>query len=134
MSQENDDGPISLGPDDDEPIVLSGPTEAAPEVDEPISLVGSESSGPSQVRMSKRFADRTELAGNYERTLNITGTGATRCRIFHAKVSIAALEMMQKQINEWLDGDEIEVKQICQTMGTMKGKMDEENVIVTVWY
>ena len=128
MSQQNaDDTPIPLGADDEEPI---SPAPAEPE--EPITLV--ESSGPSQVRMSKRFQDRAAAKTDYERPLNVTGAGATRCRVFHSKVSAAALEVMQGQINTWLDREEIEIKQVSQTMGILKGKVDEENVIITVWY
>jgi len=132
MSQRNaDDAPVPLDPDEEEPVVLEPPAPAG-EVEEPISLV--ESSGPSQVRMSKRFQDRAAARADYKRQLNVTGAGATRCRMFHSKVSAAALDMMQKQINDWLDSEEIEIKQVGQTMGTMKGKTDEENIIITVWY
>ncbi len=128
MSQQNaDDTPIPLGADDKEPI---SPAPAEPE--EPISLV--ESSGPSQVRMSKHFQDRAAAKTDYKRPLNLTGAGATRCRMFHSKVSAAALELMHGQINTWLDQEEIEIKHVSQTMGIMKGKVDEENVIITVWY
>ena len=131
MSQQNaNDAPVPLGPDD-EPVLLEPPAPA-PEADEPISL--EESSGPSQVRMSKRFEDRAAVKAEFKRQLNVTGAGATRCRVFHSKVSVAALELMQKQINAWIDGDQIEVKHVAQTMGIMKGKVDEENVIISVWY
>jgi len=123
-----EDAPISLTPDD-KPASGKG---GSAEIEEPISLV--ESSGESQVRMSKRFADRAGAKIDYRRALNLTGAGAIRCRVFHSKVSDAALEMMQDQINAWLDRDQIEIKQVCQTMGIMKGKVDEENVIITVWY
>ena len=129
MAQQNsDDTPIPLGPDDEKPI---SPAPAA-EPEERISLV--ESSGPSQVRMSKHFQDRAAAKTDYERPLNVTGAGATRCRMFHSKVSAPALELMQGQINTWLDHEEIEIKHVAQTMGIMKGKVDEENVIITVWY
>jgi len=132
MSQQNaNDARVPLKPDDEKPVLLEPPAPAA-EVEEPISLV--ESSGPSQVRMSKRFEDRAAARADYKRQLNVTGAGATRCRMFHSKVSAAALEMMQKQINDWLDSEEIEIKHVGQTMGTMKGKTDEENIIITVWY
>jgi len=132
MSQQNaDDAPVPLDPDDEEPVLLEPPAPAA-DVDEPISLA--ETSGPSQVRMSKRFQDRAAAKADYKRQLNVTGAGATRCRVFHTKVSAAAIEMMQKQINDWLDSEEIEIKHVAQTMGIMKGKTDEENVIITVWY
>lgn len=131
MSQQNpDDEPTPLdSTDGEEPIA---PDSAAGEVEEPISLV--ESSGPSQVRQSRTLRDRATAKTDYDRPLNITGTGATRCRVFHSKVSVAALEMMQQQINAWLDCEHVEIKHIGQTLGIMQGKTAEENLIVTVWY
>ena len=41
---------------------------------------------------------------------------------------------MQRQINEWLDSDEIEVKQVGHLIGTMEGKRPEPNLRVMIWY
>ncbi len=70
----------------------------------------------------------------FKRTLNLTGTGATRCRVFHSKISEAALQYMQDQINEWIDGESIEVKHIGHVIGTLEGKTPVPNMIVMVWY
>jgi len=64
----------------------------------------------------------------------VTGQGATRCRIFHSKIAAAPLENMEQAINEWLDSEKIEVKNVGHVIGTMEGKRPEPNVIVMVWY
>ena len=41
---------------------------------------------------------------------------------------------MEQQINEWIDGNQIEIKAVTQVVGVMEGKTPEPNVIITVWY
>ena len=79
---------------------------------------------------NKRLDHKVE----FKRPLNNTGSGATRCRIFTAKLSADPILVMENNINDWIDNDEIEVKFISQTVGTMEGKRKEDNLIVTVWY
>ena len=119
----------SLIDPDDKPISLDD--------EEPISLV--ESEGPSEfgeggMRAFGTDADEVKDEKAYQRTLNTDGTGATRCRIFHSKIAIASLEFMEGQINEWLDGEQIEVKQVGHIIGTMEGKRPEPNLLVIVWH
>ncbi|MHC4561815.1 MAG: hypothetical protein ACYS8X_03470 [Planctomycetota bacterium] len=101
------------------------------EDDEPIGLV--ESDGESQVRQFARLGEKTGKQ-EFRRPLNLTGNGATRCRIFHSKISDASLNVLEEQINEWVDSEDLEIKHIAQTIGTLQGKTAEENLIVTVWY
>ena len=70
----------------------------------------------------------------FQRPLNLTGFGATRCRVFNCKVTVAALDHMVGQINEWLDANQVEIKYVNQVVGTLEGKTPEPNIIVTVWY
>jgi hypothetical protein len=108
----------------------------------PLSLADEEdASGPISGRSSTRiqaFGAHSDTLGQqkhqYKRTPILTGTGAVRCRLFHSKITVAALDHMTDSINEWLDSDEIEVKYVAQVIGTMEGKKPEPNVIVTVWY
>ena len=107
----------------------------------PLSLADDEdASGPISGRSSTRIqtfgahaADASQQH-QYKRTPSLTGAGAVRCRLFHSKITVAALDHMTETINEWLDSDEIEVKYVGQVIGTMEGKKPEPNVIVTVWY
>ncbi len=71
---------------------------------------------------------------SFKRPMNLTGKGATRCRIFHCKIADGALEYMENQINDWIDDSEIDVKEVGHMVGTMEGKRAEPNVIVIVWY
>jgi len=146
MAEENmqlsDDEPISL--ESDEPISLeaddapSPPMASAPAPvveEEPIKL--SESSGESsktQVRAFGASALKADAKSEFKRQLNVDGAGATRCKVFHSKIAIAPLHFMETQINEWLDGANVEVKEIGHVIGVMEGKKPEPNLIVLVWY
>jgi len=71
----------------------------------------------------------------YKRSLSPNASGATRCRTFHCKLSEAAVEFMNSQINEWLDhNDKIVIKFTNSTIGAFEGKHTEPNLIVTVFY
>lgn len=119
----------------------------SPEQDEPIPLEGEELpslplAGPGRAEASGKSAKiqafsghaRERVSKEFKRPLHLAGTGATRCRIFNSKITVTAMDHMVSQINEWLDGDEIEVKCVNQVVGTLEGKTAEPNVIVTVWY
>jgi len=70
----------------------------------------------------------------YKRKLNLTGQGATRCKVYFSKIAPPSLEFMENQINHWLDSEQIEVKQVSQVIGVMEGKTPQPNLIVLVWY
>ena len=71
----------------------------------------------------------------YKRPLLPKETGATRCRMFHCKLSENSLVFMSTQINEWIDGnDEIVIKFVTSGIGMFEGKHSEPNLIVTVFY
>jgi hypothetical protein len=75
-----------------------------------------------------------KAGGQFKRTLNVNGQGATRCRVFHSKIAPPSLEFMENQINQWVDGEQIEIKQVSQVIGIMEGKTPVPNLIVMVWY
>ncbi len=107
----------------------------------PLSLADEEdASGPISGRSSTKIqafgahTGTTDQEHRYKRTPILTGTGAVRCRLFHSKLTVSALDHMAETINEWLDSNEVEVKYVGQVIGTMEGKKPEPNVIVTVWY
>ena len=136
MSQQNlppddDDAPISLTP---EPAKAPAPTSAAEaDEDEPISLVESTSTG--QVRQATRLGEQIRGQKDLSRSLNVTGTGAIRCRVFHSKISDTSLKGLEDQINDWLDANpDIEVKHVGHNIGSMQGKVTEDNLVVTVWF
>ena len=77
-----------------------------------------------------------ELAAGIERRpLNKTGQGATRVRIFHARLSDGAVRNMNLQVNQWLDRHpDIEIKFANTSVGTWEGKHAEPNLILTLFY
>jgi len=60
---------------------------------------------------------------------------ATRCRTFHAKLNEGAVAYMNREINEWVDGDEtIRIKFSTAAIGIYEGKRQDPHLIVTVFY
>lgn len=71
----------------------------------------------------------------YQRPLNPEGSGATRCRTFHAKLNDGAVAFMNNQINEWTDQHrEVSIKYATSTIGVWEGKKADTHLIVTVFY
>ncbi|MDP6544844.1 MAG: hypothetical protein QGH60_12690 [Phycisphaerae bacterium] len=139
MSQDNDsisfdDEPISIEGDDDvisiesadEPLSIEEPE------DEPLTIA-EESSGRS-ISHTAGIRGNAVAGFSFSRPMQQSGQGATRCRIFRSKISVPAIEGLQDHINEWLDSDDIDVKDVGHLIGTMHGKIDEDNVIVLIWY
>ena len=110
--------------------------EEEEEEEEPEGLVDeSEATGGGAVRaFGASAAGQVEHKEQFQRQLNLTGQGATRCRVFHSKVALNSLEFMENQINEWIDSDQIEIKHVGHLIGTLQGKTPEPNLIVMVWY
>lgn len=103
--------------------------------EEPISLVEEgEVSSAADMRAFGAVAAAAEKKIKFKRPLNVTGEGATRCRVFHSKIAPAPLSNMVQAINEWLDSDKIEVKHVGHIIGVMEGKRPEPNLIVIVWF
>lgn len=135
-----DDEPIKLEIDDLEPIVLEQPIDEEPivlveEDEEPISLVEpSENNGDHVSIVHKKKQETDEQ--KFTRPLKKSASGATRCRLFHSKLAQNALAVMERQINEWIDGDEdIDIKHVGHVVGNIQTKTStEENIFVMVWY
>ena len=119
----SDEAPLPVeGADDDlEPLPVEGGDESADQASSKIQAFGA-------------VAAAGRAKQDFSRAMNLTGTGATRCRVFHAKITVGAIDHMVDLINEWLDGSDIEVKHVTDVVGTMEGKKPEPNLIVTVWY
>jgi len=139
-SRPDEPVPLELEPDDvmPAPPAPPPPPKAKAPDDEPISLadVAESESGVSKIKIGRALGDAAKKAvkAEYKRKLNLTGQGATRCRIFHSKIALSPLENMEKHINEWLDSEEIEIKHITEVVGVLEGKVAEPNLIVMVWY
>jgi hypothetical protein len=119
---KDDEAPLPLEPEDLElPLEEEATASAAAPVSSSIKAFGAHQAG--HVGEIK-----------YRRGLNANGAGATRCRIFHSKLTVAALQHMTVQINEWIDAGDVEIKYVSEVVGVMEGKTLEPNVIVMVWY
>ena len=71
---------------------------------------------------------------HFNRPLNSDGSGATRCKTFHAALSESSIEYMDDNIDEWIDKHPgVEVK-FTNTVIAPMGKRSEPHLIVTVWY
>lgn len=103
--------------------------------DEPVEIVGP-GAGREEASKIRRIggAGESTRKSDFKRALNITGAGATRMRLFSSKLSATSLAAMERQINEWLDTEKVEVKAVSSEIGTMQDKIREENLILCVWY
>jgi hypothetical protein len=94
----------------------------------------------SSTRIHSVSAATLGLAGGWDdnrfkRRLRPELPGASRCRTFHCRLSDGAIDFMQNQINEWLDGnDQIVVKFVSANIGLFEGKHTEPNLILSVFY
>ena len=72
----------------------------------------------------------------FKRNAAVTGTGATRVRSFHGRLSDDGLAYTDDKINEWLDNHpEVEVKHVNCIVGPLEGKVTgEQGLIVVIWY
>jgi hypothetical protein len=114
-----DTSPIPLA--GDEPIPVSPPKSTAAPSKPKIQAFAQQLTG-------KRHEDQ------WQRTPNVTGTGAIHLRSFHCKLNSGSLEMLDQQINEWLDEHpQYEVKFVTTSIGDWTGKTREPNLVVQVW-
>jgi hypothetical protein len=121
-----------------------GSSVAAAEDFVPIELDKEDSSSTDLDMSSSRIRMAVESKGkkagaredaDYRRPLQPNGTGATRCRTFHCLISEGAVNFMNDQINEWIDGrDDITVKFATSVIGMFEGKHTEPNLILSVFY
>ena len=131
---ENEDTSNIVPATEEEIQKLAVPEETpAVVLDEPILIEESSDDGMSKIRQSGRMQHGMKDS-DFKRSLNVNGNGATRCRLFHARIAEDALDSMQRRINEWIDSDQIEVKHVTQSIAPLEGKIPKPNVIITVWY
>lgn len=125
--------PHESKPDDDfAPIAFDDDDEPSPRRGEKVEPAASRVQGAAKPTMGLSGAWND---ARFKRTLDPNGTGASRCRTFHSKLSVAAIEFMNNQVNEWLDGNaDIAIKNVTSCIGPFEGKHVEQNLIITVFY
>jgi len=120
--QRDEDAGDELGMDDTLPLDMT-PTDAPAEHDDRPKIRSFE-----QKLASGRHEDK------WDRSPNVTGTGAIHVKSFHARLTGDSLEFLDQQINEWLDRHpQYEVKLVTTAVGTWSGKLKEPNIVVNVW-
>ena len=121
-----------------QPVPVPPPARKLVEEPESISLVDNGDADAPTKSVSKRITGAAARGlthkQEFKRELNLSGKGATRCRIFNAKIAEGPMLHMEGTINEWLDDEEIEVKHVGHVIGVLEGKRSEPNLIVMVWY
>ena len=111
---------------------------SAADGDQGVALVDDSEMEKSERKVIRAFGgvggvkvDETKLS----RSLQKTGAGATRIKIFHTKMNDGAVEFLSQTINEWIDHNpDVEIKAVQTTVGIWEGKHAEPNLILTVWY
>ena len=117
------------------PISLPG---IGPEATGPLSRVAGQAEAPAEAPLEiQAFGvgiTHGRKAVQFQRQPHVTGSGAMRVRTFDCKLTRAALELMDEQINAWLDETGYEVKFVTTTIGDLQGKTTEQHLIVNIWY
>lgn len=121
--------PIPIDPDD-----LESAEEEEEEELEPLALEDDDGEDHSHLIQQFGAGLGAKTDKQYKRPLNLTGQGATRCKVFHSRIADGPITYMEEQINEWLDNNDVEVKYVSQTVGVWEGKKSEPNLIVSLWY
>ena len=106
---------------------LSAPT--------PTKRVGAHTDAEGLHPKIRTFGGAKRHEDKWNRSPNVTGTGAIHVRSFHSKLSDEGLGYVDQQINEWLDAHpQYEVKFVTTTVGEWTSKLGKEaNLIVQVW-
>jgi len=99
---------------------------------EPLTLERPEAGDGRTEIISRGEEHRAEV--RYRREPHVSGTGPIRVKTFDTKLSRAAMELMDEQINMWLDETGYEVKMVTTTIGDVQVKVTEQHLIVNIWY
>ena len=71
----------------------------------------------------------------FKRPMNVTGTGATRVKTFHVRLSETAMMSLDDHINGWLDDTPGAEVKFCNTaVGLFEAKRSEPHLIMNIWY
>ncbi len=134
-AKDNEPVPVEEG-SKPQPVPVPAPEEPQSVEEEELSAISlvDEVDLSEDAHMETGGSSGLQRKTEFKRDMNITGNGATRCRIFNARVAANPLQLMENNINGWIDENGIEVKHVCQTLATLEGKTSEPNLFVMVWY
>ncbi len=98
---------------------------------------GGSGEAPAEVKPKIHHTQATSISSvkkEWKRKPNMDGTGATHVKSFHCRLNTEAMEIMDQQINQWLEEHpELEVKLVTNTVGEWQGKIKEPALIIQVW-
>lgn len=135
-------GPVPTPPDDDkqkqdteeESLSLDDTLPLDIAADEVVPSDQSAPASSSKIRTFQQKLGGGKHEDNWNRTPNVTGTGAIHVKSFHCKLTGDSLDFLDQQINEWLDAHpQYEVKFVTTGIGTWTAKLKEPHLIVNVW-
>jgi len=90
--------------------------------------------GSSKIRTFEQKLAAARHEDAWDRSPNVTGTGAIHVKSFHCKLNEESLHHLDDQINRWLDAHpQYEVKLVTSSIGEWRGKTKEPNLIIQVW-
>ena len=135
-------GPPPTPPEDEQPKKASGQDDMSLDDTLPLDLAPqaakanatSDPESGSKIRTFEQKLGGAKHEDSWNRTPNVTGTGAIHVKSFHCKLTGDSLDFLDQQVNEWLDAHpQYEVKFVTTAIGTWTGKLKEPNLIVNVW-
>ena len=97
---------------------------------------GNDHAAPVEAKPKIMHTQATSIAKkvDWKRKPNADGTGATHLKTFHSRLSSEGMEILDQQINQWLEEHpELEVKLVATSVGEWQGKIKEPALIVQVW-
>ncbi|NIA21086.1 MAG: hypothetical protein GWP05_03735 [Anaerolineaceae bacterium] len=109
------------------PIAMSSEPVEALKIDE-----AGDDAEPTQIIARGGLQQRAKV--QYKRQPHVSGSGAIRVKTFDAKLTRSAIELMDEQINTWLDETGYEIKFATSTIGDVLSKTTESHLIINIWY
>ncbi len=128
--------PVERKPSEPDPIdVASAEGEIDPRLVKPAkNKMQGVGANTSKIKTFQQQLGGKRHEDTWQRTPNVTGSGAIHMKSFHCKLTGDSLAFLDKQINEWLDAHpQYEVKLVTTSVGDWTGKTREPNLIINVW-
>jgi len=127
-------------PSDDELLANAIPIDQAlqdQEIDptpDPIVIKQTQPASPVGSSKIRAFGSSQRQQYQWRRTPNTTGQGATHVRTFISKLRPGAIDLLDQQVNQWLDEHpDYEVKLVTTTIGELSDKVKEPALFMNVW-
>jgi len=108
---------------------------ASAEDGDTVKLDEAEEAGGEEITIFGGTVTQGRKEVTFKRKPATTGQGAIRMRTFDSKLSRPAFQVMDEQINQWLDESGYEIKHVTACIGDIHGKTTiEPHLIINIWY